>query len=119
MARTRLLDKGAETMLIYPDVEYINNRGERVKAPSDTPETLRVTVAYDRPHDAETPGQVQVKQYKILARQVPFGTWARIEFRGEEWDLAEPPTETQGTTKTTRHVEFVIRSRGALNAPRH
>lgn len=118
MARSRLLDRGNEYMQVYPDVEYINNRGERLKAPSDTPITLRVTVAYDRPHDAQTAGQVQVKQYKIFCRQAPFGTWARIVFRGEEWDLADPPTNSEGLSATTRHVEFTIRSRGFTNTGR-
>lgn len=119
MARSRLLDGGKELMQIYPEVKYTNRRGETVYAPSDTPITIRVSATYDRPSDAELPGQVHVDLYKIFARQVPFGTWARIVFRGEEWDLAKPPTMTHGLSKTTKHVEFTIRSRNNITTVRH
>lgn len=119
MGRSRLLDRGGEWMDIYPEVEQVNRRGERLMAPADTPIRIRVTTTYDRPSDAELPGQVHTDLLKVFARQAPFGTWARIVFRGEEWDLAKPPTFTHGLTKATRHVEFTIRSRNGIQAVRH
>lgn len=97
-------------MLIFPEVEIINNRGERIMMPADEPVKIRVTTSVDRSADAELPGQVSVKVMRVLARSAPVGSWAGVEFRGERWDLAAPPRFTHGLSRATRHVEFTIRS---------
>lgn len=109
--RSRLLDRGRETVLVYPEVLHTDKRGNRVRIPSETPVAVRVTTSEDRSSDAELPGQVTVKIVKCLARTAPVTTWARIEYAGELWDLAAPPRFTVGVSKTTTHVEFTLRSR--------
>lgn len=114
MARSLLLDAGKETMLIYPEVLTHNARGDEVRVPADEPVEIRVTTSAQRQGDAEIPGQVSIKAMRCIARDAPVGSWARIVFRGEEWDLAAPPRFTPGLSRATRHVEFVIRSRNRL-----
>lgn len=114
MGRSRLLDAGRETMLIYPEVLTHNARGDEVRVPSDVPVEIRVTTSAQRQGDAELPGQVSIKAMRCIARDAPVGSWARIVFRGEEWDLAAPPRFTPGVSRNTKHVEFVIRSRNRL-----
>jgi hypothetical protein len=117
MNRSRLLDKGREKMLIYPEVEVINNRGDRVRIPAETPVEIWVTTSAQRQGDAEIPGQVSIKSMRCITRSAPVGSWARIVFAGEEWDLATPPRFTPGLSRATQHVEFIIRSRNKLDEP--
>lgn len=115
MARSRLLDAGRETMLIYPEVLTTNSRGDEVRIPSEDPIEIRVTTSAQRQGDAEIAGQVSIKTMRCITRSAPVGSWARIVFRGEEWDLASPPRFTPGVSKATQHVEFIIRSRNRLD----
>lgn len=114
MGRSRLLDAGRETMLIYPEVTTTNARGDSVRIPAEVPVEIRVTTSSQRQGDAELPGQVSIKAMRCITRDAPVGSWARIVFRGEEWDLAAPPRFTPGVSRNTQHVEFVIRSRNKL-----
>lgn len=115
MARSRLLDRGRELMLVYPEVEVLNARGDRVRISSETPVEVWVTTSAQRQGDAEIPGQVSIKSMRCITRSAPVGSWARIVFQGEEWDLAVPPRFTPGLSRATQHVEFIIRSRNKLN----
>src|SRR5690349_14514069 len=88
---SRLLDRGSELMVVYPEVSVTNNREQTLEMPDmDNPVTFRVTVSADRPSDAELTGNVQNKIIRVLARDAPVDSWALIIFRGEEWDLARP-----------------------------
>ena len=114
--RSKILDQGLEDMWIYPEVVHEDKRGNRIKLPSETPVKIRVTTSIDQGSDAELAGQVSVKVLRCLTRSAPVGSWVRVVYQGEEWDLAYPPRQTPGITRLTRHVEFGIRGRNA-NAP--
>lgn len=115
VSRSRLLDKGRERMLIYPEIEVINSRGDLVRVPAEVPVEVWVTTSAQRQGDAEIPGQVSIKSMRCITRTAPVGSWARIVYAGEEWDLATPPRFTPGLSRATQHVEFIIRSRNKLN----
>jgi hypothetical protein len=115
--RSILLDQGREQMLIYPEVHVINSRGDQVRIPSETPVEVWVTTSSQRQGDGEMAGQVSTKSMRCITRSAPVGSWARIVFRGEEWDLASPPRFTKGLSRATQHVEFIIRSRNRLDEP--
>lgn len=116
MVRSRLLDRGSETLVVYLEETATDSLGNPVKRPSGTGVTIRVTSSEDRSSDAELPGQVSNKVIRIMARQVPIGSWSRVVFNGEEWDLASPPRFTPGATKRLKHIEFTIKSRNRLLA---
>lgn len=118
MNRSRLLDKGKERMLIYPEVYVLNARGDQVRVPAEVPVEVWVTSSEQRQGDAEIPGQVSVKSMRCITRDAPVGSWARITFRGEDWDLAVPPRFTVGVSRATSHVEFIIRSRNRIDEVR-
>lgn len=114
--RSRLLDRGRETLTVYLEETATDSLGNTIKRPSGDGVELRVTASEDRSSDAELPGQVSNKVLRIMARQVPAGSWSRVIFRGEEWDLGLPPTFTEGATRRLRHIEFTIKSRNRLQA---
>lgn len=114
MKTSALLDRGRAILEIYPETTVTNSRGDRIQVPSDTPVKVRVSMAKDRNQAAELPGQVDVKVIKCIARSAPVGTWARIVYDGEEWDLAAPPHRGIGVSKATAAVSFIIRSRNDI-----
>lgn len=113
--RSRLLDRGAEEMLIYPVENTHDSRGHLVPVIVDQPVAIRVTVLSGRNADAELPGNVSTTILVCHTRWAPVSTWGRVEFRGEEWDVAIPPTFTAGTSRATKSVTFTIRSRNKVN----
>ena len=116
--RSRLLDKGRERVLVYPEVWVTNNRGDDVRVPAETPVEVWVTASAQRQGDAEIPGQVSIKSVRCITRSAPVGSWARVVYQGEEWDLAAPPRFTKGLSRATEHVEFILRSRNKLGEDR-
>ncbi len=114
--KSRLLDRGKSIVYVYPEVEVINARGERVRVPSETAVAVRVSMSKDRNTTAELPGQVDVKIIRCVARKAPVGAWVKLEYDGEEWDLAAPPHFGEGVSKNTRNVTFTIRSRNDVGA---
>lgn len=114
MLRSRLLDRGRITVLVYPEIVVINDRGVPLKMASDTPVEVRCTSMEDRSSNAELPGQVTAKVIRFQARSAPLGAWARVVFNGEEWDVAIPPRFSPGVSRTTEHVEFTLRSRNKV-----
>jgi hypothetical protein len=111
-----LLDRGRNTLVIYPETTVVNSRGESVKVPSETPVHVRVSMSEDRNATAELPGQVDVKIIRCVARDAPAGSWARVVFDGEEYDVAAPPHFSAGVSKATRNVTFTLRSRNGMRA---
>lgn len=114
--RSRLLDRGTATILVFPEVDVINNRGDLLKVPSSVGVPVRVSMSKDRNASAELPGQVDVKIIKCIARAVPAGSWARVEYNGEEWDLAAPPHFGTGVSRNTVGVSFTLRSRNDIRS---
>lgn len=111
MKRSRLLDAGQDTIWVYPEVKQRDSRNNLVKVPATEPVRVRATTTYDRSSVAELPGQIDVSVLKCVTRDAPVGTWARIVYNGQEWDLAEPARFSPGVSKATRFVSFKLRSR--------
>jgi hypothetical protein len=82
-----LLDRGRSVIQVYPEVEVVNARGERVRVPSETPVSVRVSMSRDRNASAELPGQVDVKIIRCVARTAPVGSWVRVVYAGEARDV--------------------------------
>lgn len=111
MRHSRLLDRGNETAILYPQIYTTDARRNRTATWDPTkPKSIRVTATTNRQSDAEVAGQLSVRSMTIMTREPISGSWGRVKFRGEWWDLERPPTES-GVTKATRHWAVDIRSR--------
>ncbi|WP_029090107.1 hypothetical protein [Brevibacterium album] len=112
---SRLIDRGNEIVRCYPTVTRTDVDGNEVAVPADTPYKRRATVAEDRQADAELTGQVSNKVVRLAVRNLPHAdSWSGFEFRGELWDLAQPPHWSDGVSRAIRHVELVLRSRNSI-----
>lgn len=115
MARSRLVDRGNEIVTIYPSRLTKDSDGNPVRVAGNEPYQRRVTVAEDRQADAELPGQVSNKIVRITLRDAPgLDSYAEVWFRGEQWDLANPPHFSNGVSRAIRHVEIALRSRNKM-----
>lgn len=111
MRRSRLLDAGTDVIWVYPEVKVRDSRNNLVKIPAETPVKMHATTALDRSSIAELPGQIDLEVVKVVTRDAPVGSWARILHNNREWDLAAPPRFSPGMSKATRFVSFTMRSR--------
>lgn len=115
MARSRLVDRGNETITIYPSVLQYDSDGNPVRVAGEESYQRRATVAEDRQADAELPGQVSNKVVRLTIRDAPgLDSYAEIWFRGERWDLGGPPHFSNGASRAVRHVELILRSRNKM-----
>ena len=115
MARSRLVDRGNETITIYPSVLQHDSDGNPVRVAGEESNQRRATVAEDRQADAELPGQVSNKVVRLTIRDAPgLDSYAEIWFRGERWDLGGPPHFSNGASRAVRHVELILRSRNKM-----
>ena len=109
-----LLNRGRATVEVFPEVEVVNARGTVKKVPSEEPVLVSVTISSDQSQVADLPGQIEVRVIRCVARSAPVGTWARVRFEGEEYDLTIPPHRSPGASRASAHVAFTIRSRSNL-----
>lgn len=108
-----VVDRGRETVLVYPEVEIIDGRGNvGQRGPSDTPVTLRR--CWVRPATAEESavlGEQILTVYKVLTRTAPAGAWSRVVWDGRDWDVVGEPLRHLGIPALD-HVVVFIRARG-------
>lgn len=118
MARSRLLDRGREWIYLYPQVTAHNARGEPVEVPGDRPIRRRVNGTADRQAISELNGQIvqRVVRVNLRLKRNELGPWAKIVFRGMEWDLSAPPHWSGGASSATEHVSLTLRDRNSLDA---
>ena len=82
-----LLDTGNETILVYPQEQATDDRGNRVWQPAATPVEVRCRVQIDQTTEPTVSGQATTTTYRVIARTAPLGPWARVEWRGRAWDV--------------------------------
>lgn len=115
MPRGKLIDRGEELCTVYPEVIYKDKDGKLLHRAGKEGKQIRVTVSEERRTASDLIGQVSVNMIRCVARYVPGWDWARVVFRGEEWDIVTPPHISSGSSRAIRHYEFVLRSRNGMN----
>jgi hypothetical protein len=110
-----LLDDGPDEVLIYPEVVVVDERGNEVRRPAETPVPARGRVQPVSASEAAVAGQQVTTTYRFITRTAPLGAWARVEWDGREWDLAGEPLWSRGSPRT-RHVTALLQARGAKPA---
>lgn len=114
MPRTKLLDCGEEICEIYPEIRVRDRYGGESIRAGKIPEIIRVTVTAERMSASDLIGQVSIHYLRLSTRSMRGGAYARVVFRGEEWDIVTPPHVSSGSSRAIRHWEFTIRSRNRL-----
>lgn len=104
-------------MAVYPTKTVTDFRGQSADVPDmDNPVEVRGWVIPDRSSRAEVPGQQEINVIRIgvpfpLPEGIPpVDLWSRVEWDGQQWDVAAPPDRRFGT-RQVRHQTIALRRR--------
>jgi head-tail joining protein len=112
VAAVSLLDTGNEPILVYPQEQTTDDRGNIIWRPSSTPAQVRCRVQPEYTDEPAVAGQVTVTTYRIITRDAPLGPSARVEWNGRTWDVIGEPRRYNGSP-ATRHIDALICTRTA------
>ncbi|MFI5840550.1 phage head-tail adapter protein [Catenuloplanes sp. NPDC051500] len=102
------------TVKVWPTTATTNRRGDEVlTVDMDAPPiTVRAAMIPQRSSKAEVPGQQQINVIKMIvpANLPGVDLWSRVEWNGQLWDVAAPPSYHHGT-RQTRHWSLDLRER--------
>lgn len=111
MGVVSLLQSGPHEVLVFPEVEVLDDAGDPIRVPSPVPiavatyvQALSATEAADLDVDPRT------TRYFNTAQALPAGAWARVEWDGRAWDVLGEPQRI-GRTHRTAHTHVVISAR--------
>ena len=112
-----LLNKGRETVVIFPMIQVDDGYGGKTWKPSPTGTAVRASV---QPVNSEASDELAVSGQSVetvyRVRTVrhsgaPVGPWARVRWLDRDWDVVGEPDRQNGS-ETTTHSVFRIRARG-------
>lgn len=102
-----ILDSGPHTIVVYPAVVEDDGYGGTQPGVGDPIEVR----AYCSPLAAEadsSDGYGTQQRFQVIARHLPSGPWARVDWGGEQYVMVEPPRRF-GFSRRTAHDVAVIR----------
>lgn len=108
-----LLDRGAETLDVYPEVTTTDDLGNVVVGPASEPVRITASVQPVTSDELAAAGQDLVTTYRLIARTAPVGAWARIRWvnaGGSWWDVIGRPRR-YGMSRRTAHIDAILRER--------
>lgn len=108
-----LLDRGEETLDVYPEVTRTDDLGNVIVGPASEPVRITASVQPVTSDELAAVGQDLVTTYRLIARTAPVGAWARIRWvnnDGTWWDVIGKPRR-YGMSKRTAHIDAILRER--------
>lgn len=103
---------------VYGRVLHEDRRGNVQYIPSETPVFIgRAWVIPDRSQRAEVPGQQEIVVMRLGIQDLPelssgtTGLWTYVIWKGDIWDITQPPLYRHGVKRHTRHWSVSIRQR--------
>ena len=104
---------------VYGRVLRTDRRGnEQYVADETTPVfTGRGWVIPDRSQRAEVMGQQEIIVMKLGIKDLPelnddsVGLWTYVKWKGDIWDITQPPLYHHGVKRHTRHWSIALRKR--------
>lgn len=108
-----LLDRGEETLDVYPEVETLDDLGNVVVGPASEPVRIRASVQPVTSDELSAVGQDLVTTYRVICRSAPLSAWARVRWvsaGGTWWDVIGRPRR-YGMSPRTAHIDALLRER--------
>lgn len=108
-----LLDRPPHTVLVFPEVDGTDGYGTPTRVPAADPVTVQGWVRPVSAAESEQLGQQLATVYRLTARTIPGGAWARVAWDGRDWDpLGEPLKHESGGVTSLDHMTVLLKSRG-------
>lgn len=108
-----LLDKATDTVVFYVQTAVSDSYGQSVLIPSYTPTSIDGRVQPATSDELAALGQVSSTLKRFIARSMPQGPYARMEWDGREWDAVGEPDVYHGSALTA-HMAILMRSRDGV-----
>lgn len=108
-----LLDRGAETLDVYPEVTTTDDLGNVIVGPASEPVRITASAQPVTSDELAAAGQDLVTTYRLITRTAPVGAWARIRWvnhGGTWWDVIGKPRR-YGMSRRTAHIDAILRER--------
>lgn len=102
---------GRDVVLVWPEVEATDGDGNPIRKPAAAPVRVRGIVQPVSAEEAEALGQVVTTIYRLTARTLPAGAFARVEWAGRAWDVVGEPQRHVGASPATRNDSVLLRAR--------
>lgn len=102
-----LLDRGPQTVIIYPAGPVLP---DGTRGPEGEPVTVRCRVQPVSSTEDAVPGYQDTTRYRVIARTLPAGPWARVAWGGRDWTVEGVPAHRSGSART-RHDSAIMRRR--------
>lgn len=104
-----LLDRGSETVVFYPAGA---TGADGSPAAGSVPVTVRCMVQPAASGESVLDNQdgfTVTSQYRVMARSIPAGPWARAVWRGRDWTVVGEVARNQTSPRTTHDVVTIRR----------
>jgi len=107
------LDRPPHVVQVYPEVDGTDDYGTPTRVPSAVPVEVRGWVWPISAEESEQLGQQVATVYRLSARAIPGGAWARVVWDGRDWDpLGEPMRYESGGLTGLDHASVLLKARG-------
>ncbi|MDA3643784.1 hypothetical protein LZ318_11925 [Saccharopolyspora indica] len=113
-----LLDRGTETVIVYPEIEGVDSDGNPMRYPSPTGIEVSAVVQVSaasgtsaRRAEQDNEGVETEENYRlriVRGQNVFLGPRARVEWRGELWSVVGFPRRYNGSHRTA-HMDYALR----------
>lgn len=101
-----LLDRGTESVVIYPAGEMQSDG----TLPELAPVTVQCRVQPQGSTASDADGYQDTTTYRVLGRSLPAGPWARVRWRDRDFTIVGEPSHYRGSSRV-RHDVALIRRR--------
>lgn len=108
-----LLDRGEQTLDVYPEVTTTDDLGNVIVGPASEPVRIAASVQPVTSEELSAAGQDLLTTYRLIARTAPVGAWARVRWvddGGTWWDVVGRPRK-YGMSPRTAHIDAILRER--------
>lgn len=80
-----------DEVLVYPEVLSDDGYGTEIRVPSLSPVKVRGLMQPVSSEEAVALGQSVGTVYRLIARDLPGGAWAKVAWGGRTWDVLGEP----------------------------
>lgn len=95
------------TARIYPEIQFIDSRGNPCKGPSPEPVEVRCTLNPSKARNDLAENQSNDTEFKFYAEDAPLGIWSKVEWNNRIFIVASGPYLFDRTSGT-HHVEATL-----------
>lgn len=104
---SKILDRGLDTIVVFPEITTTDSRGNVVKKPSDIGVTVKGVTMEHIAAERTTDGRIH-NDYRLFARDAPLAAFCMVEWQGKQLTPTGPP-RPHTASAGTKHLTIILR----------